>query len=346
MKPSSSETFSRHLLKWYKQHGRHDLPWQLNPTPYRVWVSEIMLQQTQVATVIPYYLHFMKTFPTITSLAFAQENDVLALWSGLGYYARARNLHRTAKIIVSDLKGEFPATVEAMAQLPGIGLSTAGAIISFSQKKRAVILDGNVRRVLTRFFAIDEPVDAKSVVEKLWMLADQLTPKKDAHYYNQAIMDLGATLCTRTKPQCAICPQAKACQAFQKNNVTFYPVKQAKKEKPIKTIQMKIIFDRQSRVLLMRRPSTGIWGGLWTFPEDEIMERELTHQKTLPEFTHQFTHFTLRITPVYYRFKKSARVLASREQIWYNVSETLPGGVPAPVQRILEMVRNGAYCAV
>jgi len=308
------------------------LPWQENPTPYRVWISEIMLQQTQVTTVIGYYDRFMKSFPTIKSLATATEDAVLSHWSGLGYYARARNIHKTAKIIHEKHKGKFPCTVEALSELPGIGESTAGAIISFSLQLKAVILDGNVKRVLARYFAIDKPVNQKDVITEMWGLAEKLTPEKKAANYNQAIMDLGATLCTRTKPRCNDCPFIADCVAYKNNQPTFYPVKTVKKARPVKKIKMFIIENKQGEILLLKRTSKGIWGGLWSFPECENDLPKLKFIEELPIITHQFTHFTLIISPV--RFSISKKI-ASTDLFWYTLNTDLPGGVAAPVTKIL-----------
>ncbi|OGT44679.1 MAG: A/G-specific adenine glycosylase [Gammaproteobacteria bacterium RIFCSPHIGHO2_12_FULL_38_11] len=333
-------TFSKKLLKWYEQYGRHDLPWQKNPTAYRVWISEIMLQQTQVTTVIGYYDRFMKSFPTVKSLAMATEDAVLSHWSGLGYYARARNIHKTAKIIDGKCKGKFPSSVEAMSELPGIGKSTAGAIISFSLQKKAVILDGNVKRVLARYFAIDKPVNQKDVITEMWALAEKLTPEKNAAKYNQAIMDLGATLCTSAKPRCSDCPFIADCAAYKNNQPTFYPVKIVKKERPVKKVKMYIVENKQGELLLLKRPSTGIWGGLWSFPECENDLPKLKFIEELPEITHQFTHFTLIITPV--RFSVSHRKAHThpfgRVSVLYRLGNALPGGVAAPVTKILNIL--------
>lgn len=325
-----TNTFSKKLLQWYKLYGRHDLPWQQNQTHYRVWISEIMLQQTQVTTVIPYYERFMRDFPTVFDLAKAHEDDVLAHWSGLGYYARARNIHKTATIIVKNYAGQFPNTVEAMAELPGIGLSTAGAIISFAQQEKAVILDGNVKRVLSRYFAVDQ------LKEDLWPRASALTPQKNAHHYNQAIMDLGATLCTRTKPRCNDCPVKKECVAFQKNEVGLYPVKAVKKTRPVKKVEMLIIQNKQKEILLIKRESKGIWGGLWSFPETAPFEKKaLKKLKLLDTITHQFTHFTLLITPIIYLIEKK---ISLPNSYWYEIGEKLPGGIAAPVEKILQEI--------
>lgn len=335
--------FSKQLLKWYEKYGRHDLPWQQNPTAYRVWISEIMLQQTQVTTVIPYYARFMQRFPTIKALALASEDDVLSHWSGLGYYARARNIYKTAKIIHEQHHGHFPTTVEAMSELPGIGKSTAGAIISFSMQKKAVILDGNVKRVLARYFAIEEPINQKNTIDNLWTLAEKLTPEKNAHQYNQAIMDLGATLCTRSKPRCDNCPFTKTCQAHQQNKSTFYPVKIGKKARPTKQARMLIIFNQQQEILLLKRPSTGIWGGLWSFPEQELsrdysafQSQKLKYIDELEKMTHHFTHFTLEIFPMLVSLSQSAaKKLDTDNAIWYKLGTPLPGGIATPVTKIL-----------
>lgn len=341
-------SFSHQLLSWYEKYGRHNLPWQKNPTAYRVWISEIMLQQTQVVTVIPYFQRFMQRFPTIKSLAIANEDEVLSHWSGLGYYARARNIHKTAKILHEHHHGRFPKTVGALSELPGIGRSTAGAIIGFSEKIKAVILDGNVKRVLSRYFAIKEPINQISTVQKMWMIADKLTPEKNAHHYNQAIMDLGATLCTRSKPRCDDCPFITSCQAHQKNEVTLYPVKTPKKLRPTKNIRFLIIENNQREILLLKRPSKGIWGGLWSFPECDValhyadfeivnLPLKLQYIDELEKITHQFTHFTLEIFPLCLRAKKSPK-LESEKMIWYKLSTPLPGGVAAPVTHILKLL--------
>ena len=346
--------FSTQLLKWYEQYGRHDLPWQINPTPYRVWISEIMLQQTQVTTVIPYFQRFMQRFPTIQSLATAPEDDVLAHWSGLGYYARARNIHKTAQIIHTDYRSRFPKTVDALMMMPGIGRSTAGAIIGFSQKIKAVILDGNVKRVLSRYFALKEPVNKTQVIQQLWSVADQLTPEKNAHQYNQAIMDLGATLCTRTKPRCTECPVKTQCLAFQENQPTLYPIKTVKKARPTKTVRLLIIQNAQQEILLLKRPSRGIWGGLWSFPEQAVTAMyhcfycddkmlSLRYIDELEKITHTFTHFTLEIFPLLAKAtQKTVKQLIPDPQkfIWHNLSQPLPGGIAAPVARILEKLKG------
>lgn len=342
--------FSKQLLKWYQKYGRHDLPWQQNPTPYRVWISEIMLQQTQVTTVIPYYQRFIKRFPTVKVLAQANENDVLSHWSGLGYYARARNIYKSAQFICEKFHGHFPATVETLKKLPGIGLSTAGAIISFSMQKKAVILDGNVKRVLARYCAIEAPINQTKTIKTLWKLAEKLTPKKNAHLYNQALMDLGATLCTRTKPRCTECPLMPNCKAYQNNKPTFYPVKTGKKTRPIKKIRMFIIQNNNKEILLLKRPSQGIWGGLWSFPEGDLQKDysvfqygniflKLKYRDELEKITHQFTHFILEIFPMLFIVKNCVALkLNAKELTWYKLNARLPGGVAAPVAKLLSVI--------
>lgn len=275
------------ILKWFDQHGRKDLPWQHNPTPYRVWVSEIMLQQTQVTTVIPFYLRFMKRFPTLTHLAKSPIDAVLREWTGLGYYARARNLHRTAQIILKEHKGIFPSNFDDVVALPGIGRSTAGAILSLSQNQRLPILDGNVKRVLSRLFAIEGWPGAPMVEEKLWTLSEALTPTKRVNHYTQAIMDLGATLCTRSQPNCDLCPVQNECQAKKREEIHLFPASKPKKEKPIQNAHLLIILDPiQNSIFLQQRPSQGIWGGLWSFPEypKELDSPKKTDRLKEPEY--------------------------------------------------------------
>ena len=259
--------FAERLLTWFHGHGRRDLPWQRNINAYRVWVSEIMLQQTQVKTVIPYYERFMARFPTVHDLAGAELDDVLHHWTGLGYYARGRNLHGAARVIVDDHGGELPPSVEELAALPGIGRSTAGAIAAIAGGVRAPILDGNVKRVLARFHAVSGYPGEAAVAKTLWGLADEHTPDRRVADYTQAIMDLGATLCTRSRPGCSNCPVAERCQALAADQIDRYPGRKPKKEKPVRAARMFIVHDGEGACLLERRPDEGIWGGLWTPPE-------------------------------------------------------------------------------
>lgn len=260
--------FSSRLITWQKQHGRHDLPWQNTTDPYAIWVSEIMLQQTQVAAVIGYYSRFMQRFPTIAALSEASQDEVLQYWSGLGYYSRARNLHNAAQTIMDEHGGEFPQDFETIQTLSGIGRSTAAAIASFAFNQVQTILDGNVKRVLTRHFAIEGWPGTPRIEKELWLLAEQLLPQTDMVAYTQGLMDLGATLCTRSKPQCARCPLTASCAALQQQRVTQLPAAKPRKATPEKNTTMLVLLEGDN-VMLEKRPSTGIWGGLWSFPELE-----------------------------------------------------------------------------
>lgn len=339
--------FQQRILKWFDRFGRHDLPWQANTTPYRVWVSEIMLQQTQVTTVIPYYQRFLQRFPNIKQLACAELDEVLSYWSGLGYYARGRNLHKTARVIHNDYHGRFPTTVTALSELPGIGRSTAGAILSLSCDIHAAILDGNVKRVLTRFFAISGWPEATAVKTQLWQLAETLTPKIKCGNYNQAMMDLGATICSRTQPRCDLCPLNTDCQAYQTQQIANFPSKKLNSPKPKKQVWLLIFENSQGELLLEKRDSTGIWGGLWSFPECSHKEdfvtacnsRHLgdpTAIEPLSPLKHVFSHFELLIKPVRILVNpKFHYSMDSNKQVWYNRKDEFPGGIPAPISKIL-----------
>lgn len=344
IKPSAH--FSDQVLSWFKKHGRTHLPWQIDRTPYRVWISEIMLQQTQVATVIPYYERFMARFPNIEQLACASQDEVLQLWTGLGYYARGRNLHKCAQIIAQQYQGEFPQTVNALEQLPGIGRSTAGAIISLALNQRAAILDGNVKRVLARFHAI-EGWPAKALVSKqLWAMAEQHTPNQNFADYTQAMMDLGATVCTRSKPKCPSCPLKVDCIGFKQDQPEKYPGKKPKKVLRVKTIQLLILKNEHNHILLEERPSVGIWGGLWSFPELEHIEdarafctKAFGHVLDcvpMASFRHTFSHYHLEITPVYINITQRHRQVAENQQQWLKPQEWEALGLPAPVKKLLD----------
>ncbi len=341
--------FQTHLLRWFDKHGRKHLPWQENKTPYRVWISEIMLQQTQVNTVIPYFLRFMQRFPDLISLANAEQDDVLHLWAGLGYYSRARNLHHAAKMIMQDFKGQLPDTLDALKQLPGIGESTAGAILAIAFNQQATILDGNVKRVLARFHGITDFVNDKLVENKLWELATHYTPKKRVADYTQAMMDLGATLCIRGQPNCEKCPLIKNCIAHEKKITASLPRKKAARALPIRTATF-IVLKWQESILLQKRPNKGIWGGLWSLPElegepeksrvqlfchDQLHLR--IHQYQLLEtFRHTFTHYHLDIFPVLILVKKKpSRLMEESQQIWYNPHHPETIGLPKPIQSIV-----------
>ncbi|MGS2724651.1 A/G-specific adenine glycosylase [Porticoccus sp. GXU_MW_L64] len=342
--------FAQRLLTWFDQHGRHDLPWQQNITPYRVWISEIMLQQTQVATVIPYYQRFMARFPDVHSLAAAPQDDVLHHWTGLGYYARARNLHKAAQQVVAEQGGEFPDTVEQLSELPGIGRSTAGAIRAIAFKKRAVILDGNVKRVLTRYRAIAGYPGTTTVANQLWQLADKLTPQKRVADYTQAIMDLGATLCTRSKPACLLCPMQSDCTAYAGGNPSQYPHRKAKKEKPVREVCLLILQNNAGDILLEKRPSTGIWGGLWSLPECETTAdigsvcaryqcQPLDWEATEPQ-RHTFSHYHLDYTPIHVQVTATPQVMEAQRQVWYNPATELTLGTAAPIARLLNQLQK------
>jgi A/G-specific adenine glycosylase len=344
-----SDDFSSALLAWFDQYGRKHLPWQQGRTPYSVWISEIMLQQTQVNTVIPYYYKFMLRFPTVQDLAAAPEDTVLHHWTGLGYYARARNLHKTAQLISTAHGGVFPSTVDALSELPGIGRSTAGAILSLGSGKRAVILDGNVKRVLTRVFCISGWPDQPKVQEKLWRIADDCTPQERCSDYTQAIMDLGATLCSRTRPACGLCPLNHLCQAYASNRIDEFPERKARKELPVKATYMLIFHDQeQSRVLLEKRPPQGIWGGLWSFPESDdisafdasLSGQLLTDSNDLQRWSplrHTFSHYHLDITPVLIPLdKRHISVMENERWHWYDLRRPDEVGLAAPVKKLLE----------
>lgn len=331
--------FTKKLLAWHKHYGRKHLPWQEHPTPYRVWVSEIMLQQTQVTTVIPYYQRFMDHFPSLQHLASADLDTVLQLWAGLGYYSRARNLHKAANIIIHDFSGQFPNTLDGLMSLPGIGRSTAGAILAFSYHQVYAILDGNVKRVLSRFYAVDTVS---------WEMAEQLTPgTKHVAQYTQAIMDLGATLCTRSKPSCHTCPVQQECQAYQMNTIHLYPVKKIKKQNPIQHRYFLILHNQDNEILLYRRPEYGLWGGLWSLPESEdlttlttlIQQQVSTYEEgeTLTDISHRFSHYTLIATPIImHGHKKKITAHSIDKYYWHNQQQSLPKGVPALITKILK----------
>lgn len=343
MKP---EQFSAAVLEWYERHGRHDLPWQQGITPYRVWVSEIMLQQTQVSTVLNYFDRFMDALPTVQALADAPEDEVLHLWTGLGYYTRARNLQKTAKIVVADHGGEFPHDVEKLAELPGIGLSTAGAIASLSMGLRAPILDGNVKRVLVRYTAQEGYPGEPKVAKQLWATAECFTPQSRVNHYTQAMMDLGATLCTRSKPSCLLCPLEKGCEAHLLGLETRYPIPKPRKTVPQRRTLMPMLANRDGAILLYRRPSTGLWGGLWSLPElDHFSDLEhlanqhaleLGKHHELPGLIHTFSHFQLSIEPWLVQVEESSHHVAEADWLWYNLATPPRLGLAAPVKKLLK----------
>lgn len=345
------QDFSRRVLRWFDRHGRKDLPWQQSISPYRVWVSEIMLQQTQVATVIPYYERFMARFPDLASLAEAPQDEVLHHWSGLGYYARARNLHRAAQQVRDEHGGAFPQTMAAVSALPGVGRSTAGAILSLALGQHWPILDGNVKRVLARYFAVAGWPGQAAVLKRLWSLSEELTPQARVADYNQAMMDLGATLCRRSRPACERCPLAGGCQARAQGDVQAYPGRKPRKALPVKAVQMLILHDPAGRVLLQQRPPAGIWGGLWGFPElppeapvaawcAENLGGEADVDGSLPARRHTFSHYHLDIHPRKILLTEpGCRVMEGAGQVWYNPAQPDARGLAAPVARLLHEIQ-------
>lgn len=347
-------TFRRRLLAWFDKHGRTNLPWQKNRTAYRVWVSEIMLQQTQVATVLPYYRVFTKRFPNIKRLAETDLDEVLHLWTGLGYYARARNLHKSAKIIRSEYSSRFPQCFDEIVALPGIGRSTAGAILALAYDQRYPILDGNVKRVFARLFAIDRWPGEKQTEQKLWSLAEQYLPQKRLADYTQAMMDLGATVCVRAKPRCEHCPMRSDCVAFNLGRPADFPVARKRKTLPEKHVTMLMVERNKKEVLLIRRPPVGIWGGLWGFPESKQTDPRLLpawSKKTLgltiktqqhwPVVRHSFSHYHLFIHPVTAKLVgNSATVMELSDTVWYKLDHPDRRGLAAPVKRLLQQLRN------
>ncbi len=347
-------TFSARLITWQQQHGRHDLPWQ-GADAYRVWLSEIMLQQTQVSTVIPYYLKFIQSFQDVTKLAAATEEEVLAHWSGLGYYARGRNLHKAAKIIVEKYQGEFPRQFEQIVELPGIGRSTAAAICALAYQQRRAILDGNVKRLLARYGAIDGWAGNKKVAEKLWQFAEALLPqaprateeRRNFATYTQALMDMGATICTRSKPKCEQCPVSADCLALQNQRVNELPTPRPRKAVPEKSTTFLLLLHGDE-ILLDKRPSSGIWGGLWCPPQvdeskeidDYLLRNGLTinERDELPKLTHLFTHFKLHITPLSLRVTHKPQWVEASNREWMKIADALDSAIPTPVRSLLKQL--------
>ena len=340
--------FARRLLGWFDRHGRHDLPWQKEPTPYRVWVSEVMLQQTQVATVIPYYERFMQRFADVQALADAPLDEVLAHWSGLGYYSRARNLHKAAQQIRDQHQGEFPRQLEQVMALPGIGRSTAGAILAIACGQHHPILDGNVKRVLSRHGAIEGWPGKREVEKQLWQLAEAYTPTERVADYTQAIMDLGATLCSRTRPRCEECPVRSDCKAASQGRVAEFPGRKPRKALPVRKTRMLLLQNDDSELLLQRRPPSGFWGGLWSLPEcpheEDIGSWCREHfgvdpvtTKSWPVVSHTFSHFQLEIEPwhCYVRQQEPGQVMEDDATLWYKTQSFNQLGLPAPVKRLL-----------
>ena len=344
----AADNFAERLLAWFDEHGRHDLPWQTPRTPYRVWLSEIMLQQTQVATVIPYFLRFVEKFASVAELAAAPIDDVLAAWSGLGYYSRARNLHKAATICVERFGGELPRAFDELSDLPGIGRSTAGAILAQAHGARFAILDGNVKRVLSRYHGIRGWPGSTTVQKKLWEFAESHTPQERVVDYTQAIMDLGATVCTRTRPRCAQCPLASDCVANVEGLTALLPESKPSRALPTRETMMLIVRDTSGRLLLQRRPPVGVWAQLWSLPEAIDIESARSNVSAiasrdgditfrhLPRFTHTFSHYRLDITPIACSVERSSRVADASDSRWLLPEEAARLGLPAPVRKLIE----------
>jgi A/G-specific adenine glycosylase len=343
--------FAQKLTAWQRLHGRHGLPWQDTRDPYRIWVSEIMLQQTQVGAVIGYFERFMGRFPNVRALARASEDEVLKYWSGLGYYARARNLRKAAGEISKNHNGIFPSTAKELEALPGIGRSTAAAIAAFSFGENVAILDGNVKRVLARHFGVEGFPGARNVEGKLWDLANGLLPKKSSasavSAYTQGLMDLGATICTRTAPACGKCPLASDCVARKAGRTADLPASRPRKDYPTREMTW-LVIKSNGRVLLERRPSPGIWGGLWSFPElvgSDLAEYSrsefgyaLSSQRTLTPFAHSFTHFRLQISSLVCTVKKDGRLTTSPSRTWMGIAAAIEAAIPVPVRKVLNLL--------
>ena len=344
--PATTPSFAARLIAWQKRHGRHGLPWQNTMDPYRVWLSEIMLQQTQVATVIPYYQRFLASFPDLASLAAAPVDKVMAHWSGLGYYARARNLHACAKAVLAEHGGKFPRQPEAIAALPGIGRSTANAIAVFCFGARMPILDGNVKRLLARHAGIEGWPGSPAVESQSWRYAESLLPKAEVATYIQAQMDLGATVCTRSKPKCELCPVAEDCVARRDDRTDELPTAKPRKALPQRDATMLVLIEN-ARVLLLPRPPTGIWGGLLSLPElaaGRNAEQEaarlgcrIVSQRALDDVSHTFTHFRLTITPLLCEVQ-SANLATEPGARWLAAADLAQAALPAPIRKLLSAV--------
>ena len=342
--------FTDRLLDWFDRHGRKNLPWQADPTAYRVWVSEVMLQQTQVATVMPYYQRFMARFPTLRSLAEAPQDEVLHLWTGLGYYARARNLQACAQTLMAAHGGEFPSSIEEVMALPGIGRSTAGAILALSRAQRHPILDGNAKRVLARVFGIGGDPSSAAVLAAFWARADECTPGERVAAYTQAIMDLGATVCTRSRPACTVCPMNGICIAVREGRQSELPGAKPKRARAARVVTLLLAETVRvglRAVLLERRPAPGIWGGLWSPPqfESEMAALEWCRREIgevdfdtvkLPAIDHAFTHFDLRLNPIQVRCRPAEGVRETDERLWYSLNSPPRVGLPQPIRLLFD----------
>jgi A/G-specific adenine glycosylase len=339
--------FAQQMIRWHKKHGRHDLPWKKDMTPYRIWISEIMLQQTQVSTVIPYFERFIDTFPLLKDLAKASLDEVITLWTGLGYYSRAKHLHQTAQIVFEKHKGQFPSTLEELITLPGIGRSTAGAILAFAFNLRAAILDGNVKRIFIRLHALEMTTQGHATQKELWQIAEQYLPKKNIREYTQSLMDLGATLCLRKNPHCGTCPLVKYCIAYQNKDTHRLPLPIQRKKLPTKKIYFLMLKNKHGQLLLEKRPPVGIWSNLWSFPEIENLNELKTRlnefglkgatEKTLKTFKHTFSHYHLNITPIIINTTFTQKSVAETKQsVWISKKQCHGYGLPKPTLALLQ----------
>jgi len=336
-------SFSSKLINWHHKHGRKDLPWQIKITPYKVWISEIMLQQTQVKTVIPYFKKFINRFSNVSQLADSEEEEVLALWTGLGYYSRAKNLHKTSKILKEDYNSKLPNSLEDLVSLPGIGKSTAGAIISLGFNKRAAILDGNVKRVLARHKNINGEISKTKTLNDLWNISEELLPKKEFRTYNQSLMDLGATICKKNTPLCNTCPVTRDCVSKNKNTIELIPNKNKRRKKPSKKVFWLLPYTESRHIYLRKRPPKGIWGSLWTFLEDKSLGDIINKNRDLrllkeslvkhSSIKHSFSHYNLYAE--LYLIKSES--LANTEN-WKNISQFNNIGLPKPVLSVLNNI--------
>ncbi len=338
--------FADRLLEWFAVEGRKDLPWQLEPTPYRVWVSEIMLQQTQVATVIPYYEKFLQRFPDVGALAAASLDEVLHLWSGLGYYARARNLHRSARLIESEFGGEFPQSPDEVMRLPGVGRSTAGAILALSSGQRHPILDGNVKRVLARCFGVEGYPGEALVEKRLWSLSEACTPRAAVGAYTQAVMDLGATVCSRANPACLLCPLSEGCVARIRNLQDRLPSPRPRSQRPTRRAWVVVVMRGRHKVLLERRPPSGIWGGMWGLPEfptrahaDQWCREQLSgagRAQPGEPLRHAFSHFDYEMLPLQLNcLGKSSELRDDDRYRWYDAEKPARVGLAKPISQLI-----------
>jgi len=350
MARAALEPFAVRLLSWWEAHGRKNLPWQHPRSPYRVWISEIMLQQTQVATVIPYFERWMRSFPDVRALAAAPLDEVLSHWAGLGYYARARNLHKAARLCLSHFGGELPKAAEELQTLPGVGLSTANAIVSQASGRPAAVLDGNVRRVLSRHAAIEGWTGKSAVQKQLWIEAEDRLPDHRGADYTQAIMDLGAMVCTRGKPACSRCPVSEDCLALKRGLVLELPTPKPRTKVGERTIHMLVVRDANGRVLLEKRPPQGVWGGLWSLPEGDDPESVALRlgfsgagTRPLPPFEHRLSHLKLSIYPSLLVTDPSPQVQSGERRDWFGPEDQASLGLPRPVASLLGKLNQGAY---